>query len=111
MPEFGTEFLRWYREINDGLEATREGFVDVGFQVGGKNNYTRKVLDALQKVCNLLIGITIIRGVGGCSFAKECICLIKKSIQLRFSARSKTFARFFSVSPMYFDTIIDKSTR
>ena len=34
-----------------------------------------------------------------------------KGIQFRFSAWSNTFARFFSVSPIYLETIMERSIR
>lgn len=69
-PEGGTEFLIRHREIDDRLEAAGEGFVDVGFQIGGKYDRAGKILDALKQVGYFLISMTIVGGVGRCTFAE-----------------------------------------
>ena len=42
-----TKFLIRHRKVDDGLEPAGKGFVDIGFQVGGKDNRAGKIFNAL----------------------------------------------------------------
>ena len=65
-----------------------------------------KLLDPLEQEADLLVGEPVVRVLDLSAPAEQRVGLVEEEDPARWcSAMSNTRARFFSVSPMYFDTI------
>ena len=65
-------------EADERLEAAREGVVDVAAQVGGEDDEAGAVLDPLQQVGDLLVGVAVVRRGGGGAGAEERVGLVEE---------------------------------
>jgi len=66
------------RKINDGMEATHEGVVDIAFKIGGQDGQAIVIFNSLQQIGNFLIGVFVVGVPYFCPFTKNGIGLVKK---------------------------------
>ena len=65
-------------EADQRLEPPRERVVDVAAQVGGEDDDAGEVLDPLQQVGDLLVGVAVVRRGGGGARAEQRVGLVEE---------------------------------
>ena len=94
MPQLRTQILVGHREVDDGLEATGEGLIDVRTEVGGEDDCTGEILDTLEQVGHFLVGMAVIGRVGRGSLAEKGICLSASSACSTKKKQNRVLADF-----------------
>ena len=79
------------------------------FYIGGQYHQPIKIFHALQQVGHFLVGIFVVRiAAHWCVYQTTHRPHQKTKSIVCASALAKSFSRFFSVSPIYFDTTMRK---
>ena len=99
------------REVDHEVEPAHERVVDVLAEVRREDDRAGVALHLLQQVGDLDVGVAVGASETSERFPNRASASSKKRIALEPVAASKMRSRFFSVSPMYFDTIVERSTR
>jgi hypothetical protein len=99
------------RKVDDRFEPPSEGIVDIVPQVRGEDRDAVERLDALKQEGDFLVGVAVMRVVRLGPLAEQGVGLRRTTgFQPSCCTWSNTRAKFFSVSPMYFETTSDRST-
>ena len=97
-------------KLDHVLHAARERLVDVAPEVGGEDDDAVVLLELLQEIGDLDVGVAIVRVLDLAALAEERLGLVEEE-RWRCAARAarKMRSRFFSVSPMYLLTTPERS--
>src|SRR5690606_13898064 len=108
-PNQGTLIGIGEREAKYRVEPAHECVIDIADHVRRQDNEPIKIFNPLKQIGHFLVGIFVVCIAHVRTFSKQRVDSVEKSIQPLSSPRSNSGARFRSVSPMYFDTTIDRS--
>lgn len=78
LPKLESFFGAGNGEVNDGFEATGEGFVEVVAAIGGEYGDAVESFDALEEEGDFLVGVAVVSVFGFAPFAKEGIGFIEE---------------------------------
>ena len=109
LPEPAAVLLLGHREVDDRVEAAHEGLVDVGAQVRGQDRQAVEPLHPLEQVGDLDVGVAVAGVLDLGPLAEQRVGLVEQQEPLTRSASVKIRSRFFSVSPMYLSTTVERS--
>src|SRR6266704_299284 len=93
------------------MQPSPERVVDRTAIAGGEDREAGILLDFLQKIIDLDVGITVVAILHLSPLAKEGIPLRRKKRTAPLFFAAKTRRRFFSVSPIYLEKTAPKSTQ
>jgi hypothetical protein len=97
--------------VDGRLEATEEGIVDVARLIGDENHEAGVAFYPLKQVRDLLVRILVVRITHVGPLPEEGVRLVEEEDLVLVLGPVEEAARFFSVSPTYFETTRERSIR